>query len=141
MKAPFHLWFVGISSLLWNLVGAGDYTLTQFRHPAYMAQFTPEQVAYFQSFPTWVVASWATAVWAGVLGSVLLLMRSRLAALAFAVSLLGMIAAFTHNFGLAEVRMTDIAGPEALWFSLLILVIGVAEWLYARWMRQTGYLG
>lgn len=140
MKRPFHLWFFGSLAVLWNLVGAADYTLTQLNNSAYMAQFTPEQVAYFQSFPTWVVAAWATAAWSGLLGAVLLLTGSGLSVMVFALSLAAMLLTSLHNFLLDDVKLTDIAGPGAPWFSGLIVVIGVAEWLYARWMRQAGYL-
>ena len=141
MKTPFHLWIIGVLALLWSLAGAADYTLTELDHPAYMAQFTPDQVAYSHSFPAWVVAARATAVWAGVLGALLLLRRSGGAPLVFALSLAAMIVTDIYSFALAEVTMTDVFGPGALWFSGLIMVIGVALLLYARWMRQRGYLG
>lgn len=140
-KRPFHLWFFAILAVLWNLVGAVDYTLTQLQQPAYMAQFTPEQTAYFQSFPTWVVAAWATAVWAGLLGAVFLVARSGLSVGLFALSFAAMLVTAVHNFWLSDVSMAEIAGPEAIWFSLLIMVIGFAEWLYARWNRRMGVLG
>lgn len=140
-KRPFHLWFFGILAVLWNLVGAADYTLTQLQQPAYMAQFTPEQLAYFQSFPTWVVAAWATAVWAGLLGAVLLLAGSGLSVGLFALSFAAMLVTAVHNFWLSDVSMADVTGPEAIWFSLLIMVIGLAEWLYSRWNRRMGVFG
>lgn len=140
MGRPFHLWFFGALATLWNLVGAVDYTLTQLRHPAYMAQFTPEQVAYIDAFPTWVVGTWALAAWAGLLGAILLFMGSGLAVIVFATSLAAMLATTVYSLVLADVGMTEIAGPEAVWFSALILVIGAAQWLYARWNRQAGNL-
>src|SRR5690606_15098922 len=117
-----------------------DYTLTQLGNERYLSQFTPEQRSYFESFPTWVEASWAIAIWSAVAGSVLLLLRQRLAAPAFALSLVAMIATALHNFGLADVKMSEIAGPGAIWFSLAILVVGVLSWLYARAMRARGHL-
>jgi hypothetical protein len=32
-KTPWHLWVVGILSLLWNAFGGYDYTMTQLRDP------------------------------------------------------------------------------------------------------------
>ncbi|MBT8425572.1 MAG: hypothetical protein KJO67_11395 [Silicimonas sp.] len=140
MRAPWHIWLVGIVSLLWNGMGATDYAMTQFEYGPYLAQFTDEQRAYFQSFPTWVQATWALAVWLSVAGSILLLARSRHAAMLFGVSLICMIATFVHNFGLAEVRMDQIAGTMALWFSILILVVGFGLWIYARQMNKRNVL-
>jgi hypothetical protein len=140
MKPPLHLWIFGGLSFFWNLVGVADHALTQTRNKVYMAQFTPEQAAYFQSFPTWVNTTWAIAVWAAFLGAVLLLLRKRLAPLLFALALLATGLTALYNFVLADVKMTAIAGQGALWFTLLILVITLAQWAYARAMRQARYL-
>src|SRR3546814_2675554 len=48
-KTPWHLWVVGVLSLLWNAVGAFDYTMTKLNDADYLSAFTPEQIAYFQS--------------------------------------------------------------------------------------------
>ena len=140
MRTPWHLWLVGIVSLLWNGIGAADYVLTQLRFEPYMAQFTEEQRAYFQGFPAWVQGTWALAVWLSVAGSLLLLARSRAAGAAFGLALIFMAVTFVHNFFLADVRMDQIAGPAALWFSVLILIVGLGLWLYARSMRKRGHL-
>ena len=50
-RAPWHLWFVGVLSLLWNGVGAVDYLMTETRNASYLSSFTPEQLTYFQGFP------------------------------------------------------------------------------------------
>ncbi|NNE87364.1 MAG: hypothetical protein HKN27_04750, partial [Silicimonas sp.] len=62
MKAPWHLWVVGILTLVWNGFGAADYVMTQMDYAPYMAQFTEVERAYFAGFPTWVQATWALAV-------------------------------------------------------------------------------
>ncbi len=140
MKTPVHLWFVAVASLLWNLMGVVDYSMTQMHNPAYMAQFTPEQVAYFTSFPAWIVGFWALAVWSALLGSVLLLMRRGAAVLVFALSFAAMLVTMVHNYLLSNVSFTDITGPETIWFSLAIFVAALGLWLYARWLRTAGVL-
>ena len=75
-RTPWHLWVMGVVALLWSAMGALDYVMTQTMNEAYMSQFTPEQLAFFTSFPTWVVAAWAVAVWGGVLGATMLLMKA-----------------------------------------------------------------
>ena len=101
-ETPRHLWIIGVLALLWNAFGALDYLMTQTRNETYMAQFTPEQVEYFHGFPSWVVAAWALAVWGGVLGCVLLLLRTRWAVPVFAVSLASMVVTTFHNFVLSN---------------------------------------
>ena len=88
-KTPIHLWIVGVLAVLWNAVGAFDYSATQFRLESYMSQFTPEQLEYFYAFPPWMDAAWAIAVWASVLGSLSLLLRKAWAVWLFGLSILG----------------------------------------------------
>ena len=140
MKTPWHLWVVGVVTLLWNGMGAMDYVMTQTKNDAYMAQFTPEQLEYFYNFPTWVQASWAIAVWFSVLGSILLLLRNKNAPLVLGISFIAMAATAIHNFILDEVKMHEVTSAFALYFSGAIFVVALLLWLYARAMRRDGIL-
>jgi hypothetical protein len=137
-RVPWHLWMVGAASLLWNGFGAFDYVMTQTGNADYLAQFEPEQLAYFEGFPAWAVATWALAVWGGVLGSVLLLVRSKWAAPAFLVSLVSMAANTVYTFVLSDGMEMMGAGGAA--FSAVIFVIALALLLYARAMARAGVL-
>lgn len=140
MKTPWHVWVIGVVTLLFNAGGAFDYVMTQTRNATYMAQFSEAELAYFYGFPSWVQGSWALAVWGAVLGSVLLLMRRKWAASVFAVSLIAMVVTFAHNFVLAEVKMHEVVGSEAIWFSAVIAIVALALFLYARAMARRGVL-
>lgn len=137
-RAPWHLWLVGILGLLWDSMGAFDYLMTQTQNESYMSQFAPEQLEFFYGFPTWVVAFWAVAVWGGVLGTLLLLLRKRLAAPVLLVSFLAMIGTSIHNFLLSN--GLEVMGGLGLVFSGLIFVFALGLWLYARTMAQRGVL-
>lgn len=140
MKAPWHLWFVGIVSFLWNALGAMDYFMTQTRNEAYMSSFSPEQLEFFYGFPAWVDASWAVAVWGAVLGSVLLLFRAALALWAFIVSFLGMMLTTIHNVFLADRSVLQTMGGFELAFTGLIVAVGLFLIWYARRMKIAGVL-
>jgi hypothetical protein len=135
---PRHLWIVGIVALLWSLLGAMDYIMTETRNEAYMSQFTPEQLEFFYSFPAWLVAFWAIAVWGAVLGAVLLLMRRKLAVPVLVVSFLSMVVTSIHNYGFAG--GADIVGGFGLFFSAVIFVVALALVIYARSMARKGVL-
>jgi hypothetical protein len=135
---PRHLWIVGILALLWNLVGAFDYLATQTQYESYMSGFTPAQLDFFFGFPTWVVAFWALAVWGAVLGTVLLLMRKRLAVQVLLVSFLSMIVTSIHNLVLSNGM--EVMGGGGLVFAGLIFVFALGLWLYARAMAERGVL-
>jgi hypothetical protein len=137
-RPPWHLWAVGIAGLLWNGYGAYDYLMTQTENTAHMARFTPEQLDYFYGFPTWVVALWAIAVWGGVLGCILLLLRKRLAAPVFLVSLICMVLTSIYNFALSD--GLALMGGAAAAVTVVIFLVALGLWLYARAMAQRGIL-
>jgi hypothetical protein len=126
---------IGVVTLLWNAMGAYDYLMTQTRNADYLARFTPEQVAYFTGFPAWVDGTWALAVWGGVLGSVLLLWRRRLAVPVLAVSLGAMVITTVHNYVLSD-GLQIMEGPGPLLFSVAIFLVAVGLLLYARAMAR-----
>ncbi len=129
---PLHLWIVGIVSLLWNLVGAFDYLMTQFRVESYLAKFTPEQLDYYLNFPAWIEFFWALAIWSSVVASILLLLRIRWAGLAFMISLVSMVVTAVHNWGFTNAM--EISGTGGLIFTIIIFIIAVLLVVYTRWM-------
>jgi hypothetical protein len=137
-KAPLHFWIVGAVSLLWNAVGALDYTATQLRIESYMSQFTPEQLAYFYGFQAWTVAAWALGVWGSLLGSLFLLLRKRWAVWAFGIAIAGLAITTLHNFVLTD--GAAVMGSGAAVFSAVIWAIALFLFFYARAMAKRGVL-
>jgi hypothetical protein len=95
-RTPAHLWIVGILALLWNCFGAYDYTMSNMRDADYIRSAMPGvdpsvALAWMDAFPIYAKIGWALGVWGGLLGAILLLIRSRYAVWAFAVSMLGIV--------------------------------------------------
>jgi len=139
LTTPWHVWVVGVGALLWNCVGAFDYTMTETRNAWYMSAFTPQQLAYFYGFPKWVIATWALSVWGGVLGALALLLCKRWAVTLFAVSLVTMTVTFFHNFVLTN-GVAVAGGLAGLLFTAMIFLVGVALLGYARVLARRGIL-
>jgi ABC-type xylose transport system permease subunit len=87
----------------------------------------------------WVIAAWAIAVWGGVLGSVLLLLRRRLAVPVFLVSLAGLVVTTFHNYVLSN-GLEIFPDTFSRVFTAVIFAIAVALFFYARSMRERGVL-
>jgi hypothetical protein len=134
VKTPIHLWLVGILSVVWNAVGAFDYTATQYRLESYMSQFTPEQLEYFYGFPVWMDAAWAIAVWGSLLASFGLLLRKAWSAWLFGVAIAGLAATSVYS-GVLTNGMA-IMGDGATTFTALIWVIALFLYFYARAMAE-----
>jgi membrane protein insertase Oxa1/YidC/SpoIIIJ len=138
-RTPTHLWIVGILALLWNAFGCYDYLMTMRADQAYLAQFPADQLAYWDSLPTWLSAFWALGVWGGLVGAVLLLMRSRYAVWAFALSLLGIVISFGYQYLATQMPASMKEGMMAM-MPLLIFVIGVFQLWYSRDAEKKGIL-
>lgn len=136
---PRHVWIVGVLAVLWNCMGAFDYLMTESRNASYLSSFTAEQLTYFYGLPAWTIATWALGVWGGVLGSVLILLRRRLAVPVFAASLIGAVITFAYNYVFTD-GLQVMGGAGALVFSGVILGVGVALLVYARRLSVGGVL-
>ena len=120
-------------------MGAFDYVMTQTRNADYLVAFTPEQLAFFHGFPTWVVASWAIAVWGSVLGTLLRLLRKSLAVPVFLASLVEMVITTIHNYGLSN-GMEIMGDAFSLAFTGVIFLIALALYFYSRKLGERGML-
>ncbi len=139
-KAPISFWIIAVLSLLWNSMGAMDYYMTQTRNIDYLSQFTPDQVAYFTSFPTWMEAAWAFGVWGAVSGSILLLLRKAWALPVFIISLLGLITSTIWQVFGSQINAFSMMGPMEMAFMVAIWVVAIALPLYARRMQSIDVL-
>ena len=139
-KTPWHLWVVGALSLLWNAGGAWNYVATKLRLEVVVGQMTLEQLSFFDATPAWATATWAIAVWGAVLGSILLLMRRKSAALILQISFFAMLLTAVQNFFIADVKMSDIMGPAAAIFSIVIVLFSLLIIWYAMRQRDNGVL-
>lgn len=138
-RAPVHLWIVGILALLWNAFGAFDYVMSQTQNAAYLAQFSDADRLYFNSFPAWAVAAWALGVWGGLVGSLLLLARSRHAEFAFGLSLLGLLVATIYQHVLSAMPADLKTGPMVA-MNVAIWAVAIGLFVYAHRMRARGIL-
>ena len=138
-RAPWHLWVVGVVSLIWNAGGAFDYTMTKSDAAWYVANLTPEQVAHMNAFPLWMDIAWPVGVWGAVIGSIGLLMRKAWAVWAFGLSLLGLIASTVYNFMLTD-GMAIMGGAGVAIFNIALWAVAILLLLYAMAMKNRGML-
>jgi hypothetical protein len=140
-RTPAHLWIVGILSLLWNCFGAYDYTMSHMRNMDYLAKMGDPNVmlAYMDSMPMYAKFGWGLGVWAALLGSVFLLMRSRYAVHAFALSVIGMLLSFGGQY-LGPTPPAAMTEGMAKYVPIFIIALGLAQLWYAWRERGEGVL-
>ncbi|WP_300379316.1 hypothetical protein [Henriciella sp.] len=137
-RTPWHLWVVGVVSLLWNGMGVADFTMTQIHFEPYMSGFTEEQLAFFYSFPDWAVINWAIGVFGALAGSILLLLKLKWAEPAFALSLLALLVGTVYWYGFTDAYA--VTGMGAAIFNGVLVVVAILLLLYARALSRSGVL-
>jgi hypothetical protein len=144
-RAPVHLWIVGILSLLWNCFGCYDYFMTRTRGAEYIATTVPgidanAAMDWINSMPLYAQIGWGLGVWLGLLGSILLLVRSRWAVWSFGISLIGAILSLGYQIALAPPMPG--AAESGMMKVMPYVIIAIAAFLawYAWTMEKKGVL-
>jgi hypothetical protein len=136
MKGPWHIWLVGLVTLIWHGLGAYDYLMSVTRDAGYLAMLPDakrgDMLAYLDAMPVWAITTWAIGVWFAVAGSLLILLRSRFAGSALGIGLLGFVATQVYTYGLAP--KSTVTGPDlptlALTAAIGLVLLGTL--IYAR---------
>ena len=90
-RVPISFWVVAGLGVIWNGFAVMVYWLTATHDQQTMAQTPPEMAIALAHTPSWAIAAWGLAVVAALAGSVLLILRRKLAVPAFAASLGGLL--------------------------------------------------
>ena len=143
-RTPVHLWIVGGLALLWSAFGCYDYLMTRMRNTDYLAGMMPSVdpnavLAWIDAFPVWAQFGWGLGVWGGLVGAILLLLRSRWAVLAMGLSLVGAVLGLGYQ-ALAAPTLEGMEGAMADAMPYVIIGVALALFLYARSMRAKGVL-
>jgi hypothetical protein len=144
-KVPTSHWIVAVVSLLWNGFGGYDYTMSKLRNLDYVASavggdraLAQKMLEMLDAMPLWAHFLWGLGVWSSVLGSILLLLRSRHAVPVFLVSLVAAGLSFLYQATLTMPPGLD--SPLMKVMPLVILGAIVLQWWYARRCVARGIL-
>ena len=134
-KAPWHLWVVGILSLLWNASGA--YVIMSAQSGSVM-DMDPHEVAYYAAQAPWFVAAVDVAVVAPALAAVALLLRSRWAVHLYGLSIAAIVVTGAYDIAQGTALLLQDQG----WLILECVTVGLAivQLVYAMAMRSRGVL-
>jgi hypothetical protein len=138
-ELPTSFWIIGGVFLLWNFFGLMIYYDQVTMAPEVLADnFNAAQQAFLENMPMWATSAYAVAVTAGVIASLLLLVRNALALPVYIVSLAGVLVQDLHSFVLSD--GLAIWGSSALYLPTLVILLCVAEIWYSRSAKAKGWL-
>lgn len=140
-KTPWWFWVISIVLLLWNIPSGYDYYNSVTVNPEYLnqmgAEYAPAFIAFLSDLPLWVKIIWGVAVFAALLGPVLLLLRKALAVPVFTLGLAAMLVNFLYQIFIADIPALPSAAKV---MTIIIMVIAIFEVWFARKMRAKGII-
>ena len=140
MRGRAALWLPGaaLAGLGWNLFGLWQFagSLRQTSESLMATGMTAEQADIYLGLPGWMTAVFALGVIGGTVGSVLLLLRRRVAVPVFGVSLAGYIALFAGDLAYGV-----FAGiPEQLVIITCVVLIAAGLFALSLFARKRAML-
>lgn len=134
---PVAGWFLiaAVAALLFMGLGCVSFLMHIF---ADRGALPLDQQAAYQAEPLWVTVAYAVAVWAGLAGAVLLVMKRKPAEWALLVSLVAVLAWLAGLILVAPLREAMSANDL-----LVAIVVSALTWTvywFARHSRQRGWL-
>jgi hypothetical protein len=136
VKIPWHLWVIGGLGVLWNAFGCFDFTMTATHNAAYLEPYPQDLKDYWLNMPAWTWIVWAIGVFGGLLGSIALLLRRKLAYPLFAASFLAALVSMGRSY--LDKDAPTMEGQMIA--ALVILTLALLQALYARWLSRRDVL-
>ena len=137
-KRPLGFWIVAVLALLWNLLGVVMFFVQTNLPPEALAALPADQRALYEATPAWVNGAFAVAVFAGLLGSMTLLLHRRLALPLLALSLLAVLVQMGYTY-LATPAL-QVYGPAGLALPIVLVVIAAFLAWFARRSIARGWI-
>ena len=134
---PVASWFMvaAVAALLFMALGCVSYLMHVFADPATMPL---DQRAAYAAEPAWVTGAYAVAVWVGLAGAILLVLRRRLAEPAL---LLSLVATLIWVAGLVLVRdLRENMSANDLLVAIVVTALTWTIYWFARHSRMRGWL-
>ena len=135
---PAWYWVAAVAALLFELAGCFFYLVEVRMSAADIAALPLDQAAMLAARPAWYYAAFGIAVWVGLLGAVLLLLRRQWAVWALLVSLVAVIIQFSSAFIVPEMRA--MTPSDALFVPVVVIIIAYAFWQFSRLAGRRGWL-
>lgn len=138
-KPPVWFWIVCTLAVLWYLMAVMAYLQQAFITEEALVTLSKTERRTLETRPAWATASFALAVWGGLLGSVALLLGKKWARPVLLISLFGILLLMFHSFFIGKTQ--EAYGPVDVGLALFSILVGLGlvifAWISAKklWLR------
>lgn len=134
---PLAGWFkpAAIASTLWMMAGCAAYLMDVTTDHA---SLPADQRVIAEAVPLWMKAAYGAAVWSGLAGAVMLLLRRKLAEPLLLLSLVASVIMFSAFFLVPGLR--ENMSSDQLLVPIAVVALGWTIFWFARHSRMRGWL-
>lgn len=136
--APRAARWPAIPFLIWDLLGCVAFYMQSTADLDMLAKTDPYLARIWSGTPIWAWLAYGLAVVAGTAGAIALLLRSRFAVALSLVCVVSVLVQFGYTFLMTD--LLAVRGYGTTIFPGLIILIAVAQLLYARSLARRGVL-
>ncbi len=130
-RVHWSFWLLSIVALIWNALGSMNYLMQM--NPEALADYPEAARVLAETRPAWATGAFAIAVFGGVLGGLLLLLRKSVAVYFFIAALVGVIVTNVHT--------VRVPGSSEIWLgSAMSLVVAVFFVWYSRMAERKRWI-
>ena len=133
-KVHWSFWLISIATLIWNVLGSVNFFVQM--NPEMVASFRESEQAIIVNRPVWATVGFGIAVFAGALGSLLLIFKKKFSFYLFVLSLLGVIITIIH----ALTSSINFATGEIVGIIIMPIVVAVFLIWYSKFANKKGWL-
>ncbi|HBL78462.1 MAG TPA: hypothetical protein DDZ79_00185 [Aequorivita sp.] len=138
-KPNTAFWIIAVFALLWNLIGVYLWLYEYFLITDEVRATLPqEQVEIMASAPIWSMYVYGLAVITGLLASVFLLLRKKLAVAVFLLSLIAVL--ILQLYWIFAMGTIEKLGPQSLFMPLIVIALAIFEYFYSMGAARNGWL-
>lgn len=116
-------WFkaVGIIAIVWNLMGVLAYIAHLAMTPEMLNALPEAEQALYADIPMWANIAFAVAVWAGLIGSILLFLKKAFSFEILVASFFGVLIQMYHSFFVID--SIAVYGPGGAIMPIMVILI------------------
>ncbi len=138
-KPGIAFWIIGLIALVWNGWGCFMYIAQAYDMEMATQDLSAEQIAFLDAMPAWYTALFALAVFAGLIGAIMLLMKKGAAVKLFMVSFI--CALINQIYWLFGTDAATVFSDQNIYL-MPVLIVGIGIFLiwYAKDQKAKGVL-
>ncbi len=114
---------ISIIAIVWNVLGVASYFFHVYMSEDAIAKLPEAEQILYQNIPTWKTVAFFIATVSGLLGSILLFLKKKIALPVLTLSLIGILVSFYYDF--FKTKLIEIYGNGSIIFPLIVVLIGI----------------